>query len=103
MKIITDIDKEIITQSSGKEILRKVFESNISYEDVLKNENFSSENMDVDFIIKKTLSIFPEEVKRFKSGESKLLGFFIGQVNKETEGKLNHKIIAKSISELLKD
>ena len=103
MKIITDIDKEIITQSSGKEILRKVFESDISYEDVLKNENFSSENMDVDFIIKKTLSIFPEEVERFKSGESKLLGFFIGQVNKETKGKLNHKIIAKSISELLKD
>ena len=102
-RLIVDIEKETITQSSGKEILRKIFERNISYDEILRNDDYSTKDLNVDSIIKKTLSSFPEEIKRFKSGEKKLLGFFIGQVNKKTNGKLNHKIIAKSISDFLKD
>ena len=83
--------------------MRKIFERNISYDEILRNDDYSTKDLDADSIVKKTLSSFPEEIKRFKSGEKKLLGFFIGQVNKKTKGKLNHKIIAKSISDFLKD
>jgi len=35
----------------------------------------------------------PDEVKRFREGDKKLLGFFVGQVMKETKGKANPKLI----------
>ena len=50
-------------------------------------------------IIDNVLSIYQNEVLRYKNGEEKLIGFFIGQINKETKGKVNHELI---ISELKK-
>jgi aspartyl-tRNA(Asn)/glutamyl-tRNA(Gln) amidotransferase subunit B len=40
----------------------------------------------------------PKEVERFKAGEEKLLGFFVGQIMKATKGKANPQIV----NELLK-
>ncbi|NIN93165.1 hypothetical protein GTO36_09370, partial [bacterium] len=38
------------------------------------------------------------EVERFRAGEEKLLGFFVGQVMKATKGKANPQMV----NELLK-
>ena len=35
----------------------------------------------------------PAEVADYKKGKTKLLGFFVGQVMKETRGKANPKIV----------
>jgi aspartyl-tRNA(Asn)/glutamyl-tRNA(Gln) amidotransferase subunit B len=45
------------------------------------------------------ISRCPKEVEEYKNGKTKLLGFFVGQVMKETKGKANPKIV----NELLKD
>jgi aspartyl-tRNA(Asn)/glutamyl-tRNA(Gln) amidotransferase subunit B len=48
----------------------------------------------VDDVIAKS----PKEVERFKSGEEKLIGFFVGQIMKLTKGKANPQLV----NELLK-
>ncbi len=35
----------------------------------------------------------PDEISRYKAGDQKLMGFFVGQVMKETKGKANPKIV----------
>ncbi len=45
------------------------------------------------------LSKHPHEVSRFRAGEEKLLGFFVGQVMKMTKGKAN----PQKVNELLKE
>jgi aspartyl-tRNA(Asn)/glutamyl-tRNA(Gln) amidotransferase subunit B len=40
---------------------------------------------------------------RYKKGEEKLIGFFIGQVNKETKGKVSHEVVIAELSKKLKD
>jgi len=40
----------------------------------------------------------PDEVARFKAGNHKLMGFFVGQVMKATQGKAN----PKQVNELLR-
>ncbi len=40
----------------------------------------------------------PKEVERYKAGEEKLVGFFVGQVMKLTKGKANPQMV----NELLK-
>ena len=44
---------------------------------------------------------FPKEVKSFKEGKTKLLGFFVGQLMKKTKGKADPKLANKLISEKL--
>jgi len=44
----------------------------------------------------------PTEVERFRAGEAKLLGFFVGQVMKASRGKADPKLVAKLLSERLR-
>ena len=52
----------------------------------------------IDEIIKNN----PDNVAKFKAGNSKLLGFFVGQVLKATGGKANPQVVNKLVAEKLK-
>ena len=43
--------------------------------------------------VDEVLSASPNEVERFRGGEEKLMGFFVGQVMKITRGKANPKLV----------
>jgi aspartyl-tRNA(Asn)/glutamyl-tRNA(Gln) amidotransferase subunit B len=45
--------------------------------------------------IDKILRSNPKEVERYRAGETQLLGFFMGQIMKETKGKVNPQEITK--------
>ncbi|MCD6256426.1 MAG: Asp-tRNA(Asn)/Glu-tRNA(Gln) amidotransferase subunit GatB [Deltaproteobacteria bacterium] len=47
------------------------------------------------------LDRYPNQVKEYKGGKKKLLGFFIGQIMKETKGKANPQLVNKIFKELL--
>ena len=44
-------------------------------------------------VVLKTISSHPEEVEAYKNGKTKLLGFFVGQIMKETRGQANPKMV----------
>ncbi len=50
-------------------------------------------------VVEAVLTASPAEVEGYRGGKTKLLGFFVGQVMKETKGKANPQIVNK----LLKD
>jgi aspartyl-tRNA(Asn)/glutamyl-tRNA(Gln) amidotransferase subunit B len=52
----------------------------------------------IDKSIDEVIAKHPKEVERFRSGEEKLIGFFVGQVMKLTKGKANPQMV----NELLK-
>ena len=101
--LIELIDKNKITQNSGKEILKELFESNKNIDQILESGNFDAPELDINSIIETVLSNCENEVSRFKNGEEKLLGFFIGQINKKTRGKVNHELIITELKKKLKD
>jgi aspartyl-tRNA(Asn)/glutamyl-tRNA(Gln) amidotransferase subunit B len=57
-----------------------------------------SNEADLETLVNEVLLNNPGEVKRFRTGEQKLMGFFVGQIMKETKGKAN----PKTVNELLK-
>lgn len=101
--LIELVDKNKITQNSGKEILKELFESDKNINQILESGNFDAPELDINNIIETVLSNCENEVSRFKNGEEKLLGFFIGQINKKTRGKVNHEIIITELKKKLKD
>jgi aspartyl-tRNA(Asn)/glutamyl-tRNA(Gln) amidotransferase subunit B len=42
-------------------------------------------------LVIKILNAYPEKVKEYKSGKKGLIGFFMGEVMKETKGKADPK------------
>ena len=52
-----------------------------------------SDEGEIEAIVDDVLMKNPEAVDKFRAGEEKLIGFFVGQVMKATKGKANPKII----------
>ena len=53
-------------------------------------------------IIDEIIAKNPDNVEKFKAGNTKLLGFFVGQVLKATEGKANPQVVNELVAEKLK-
>jgi aspartyl-tRNA(Asn)/glutamyl-tRNA(Gln) amidotransferase subunit B len=54
-------------------------------------------------IVKKVLRQCPVEVTDYKNGKTKLFGFFVGQVMKETKGKANPKLVNEILKVVLEN
>jgi len=52
-------------------------------------------------IIEEVIANNPDNVAKFKAGNTKLLGFFVGQVLKATGGKANPQVVNKLVAEKL--
>ena len=102
-KIISLVNDEKITTASGKEILRKLFYSDSKINAIIEDGNYmeSSQEINIQNIVKNVLKDNPEEVKRFKNGEEKLFGYFIGAIMKASGGKVNHKKIVEVLNKEL--
>ena len=56
---------------------------------------------ELDPVIERILADNPKEVDAYRGGKQALLGFFVGQVMKETQGKANPKVVNDRLREKL--
>lgn len=52
-----------------------------------------TDKQEIEKVVDEVISRCQKEVERYKAGENKLLGFFIGEIMKATKGKANPKIV----------
>ena len=52
-------------------------------------------------VAQKVVEAHPNEVSAYKGGKVQLLGFFVGQVMKETKGRANPKAVNEIWKEIL--
>jgi len=60
-----------------------------------------SDSSAIEDIIAKVLSGSPTEVEAYRNGKTKLMGFFVGQVMKETRGKANPRMVNEILKKKL--
>lgn len=70
---------------------------------IVKEKNLLqvSDSSEIETIIQKVISDNPKETERYKNGETKLLGFFVGKVMKESKGKANPKVVNELVNKHL--
>jgi Asp-tRNA(Asn)/Glu-tRNA(Gln) amidotransferase B subunit len=61
-----------------------------------------SDASELDPVIEAILAANPGQVEAYRGGKEGLLGFFVGQVMKETEGRANPKLVNELLREKLK-
>jgi aspartyl-tRNA(Asn)/glutamyl-tRNA(Gln) amidotransferase subunit B len=97
-QVLKSIVDGVITRNAGKEAFREATSSKV---DILQAIEKRKKDLSEDLIESAVLQVLnenPKEVERYKSGEKKLIGFFIGEVVKKLEKKADPKFV-KSIIE----
>ena len=106
-KHLTDMLKMIENRTISSKIAKTVFEemysSGIPPVEIVKKKGLVqiSDEDSILKIIQDVLNKNQVEVEAYRNGKTKLLGFFVGQVMKETQGKANPALVNKLLKENL--
>lgn len=102
-KIIQATDGGVISGKIGKEIFQIVYETGDDPEKVIEEKGLKqlSDEGAIEEIAGKVLSDHPEEVNAYREGKKGVLGFFVGQVMRETKGKANPGLVNAVLKRLL--
>ena len=103
-KLIKLIVTNKISGKMAKEIFEQMYSSNDSPDKIVQEKGLSqvSDKKEIEKLIDKILLNYSKEVNDYKNGKTKLLGFFVGQVMKESKGKANPKILNDILLKKLK-
>jgi aspartyl-tRNA(Asn)/glutamyl-tRNA(Gln) amidotransferase subunit B len=95
-KISNNIAKEVYAEMLA---IRDKNDEKQDPEYIVREKNLLqvTDSSEIEEIVKKVLEDNPKEVERYKGGDTKLIGFFVGKIMKESKGKAN----PKSVNELL--
>ncbi len=88
----------------GKEIFPEIYKSGASPKSIVEKKGLVqiSDETAIGSTIDEIIARFPKELEEFRGGKEKLLGFFVGQVMKETKGKANPKLLNELLLKRLK-
>ncbi len=93
----------VISWKIAKDIYPEVFRSGASPARLVKDKGLVQESDEgaLEAIVDKIIAANPDEAERLKTGDKKLMGFFMGQVMRETKGKANPAVATKLIQNKL--
>ena len=102
-KLINLISTNKISGKIAKNVFEHMFENNLSPEEIVKNQNLDqlSDENEIYKIIEKVFDENQDKVSEYKSGKTKLFGFFVGQAMKASKGKANPRILNEIINKKL--
>ncbi|MEA1990762.1 MAG: Asp-tRNA(Asn)/Glu-tRNA(Gln) amidotransferase subunit GatB [Thermodesulfobacteriota bacterium] len=94
------IDDGTISGKMAKDILEQAYDSKKSPKEIVEEQGVSqvSDESTLSAVVDQVVEAHPKEVEKCKAGKTKILGFLVGQVMKETKGQAN----PKKVNELLR-
>ncbi len=103
-QLINLVDKGEISSKIAKDIFADVI-NGTEPEKVIKNKGLKqvSDDGEIEEIVRSIIAANPKAVEDYKSGNDRALGFFIGQVMKETKGQANPGKANQLVVKLLKE
>lgn len=103
-ELIKMVDDEIISNKIAKQIFEEMTQTGVNPSKIVEDKGLVqiSDPIIILPIIDEIISRNPDNVEKFKAGNTKLLGFFVGQVLKATGGKANPQVVNELVAEKLK-
>ena len=102
-KLISLIQKETISGKIAKTMLPEMLEKGTDAETLVQNSGMTqiTDESELKALVEKIIATNPKQVEQFKAGEVKVIGFFVGQVMKETQGRANPQVVNKLLNSFL--
>jgi aspartyl-tRNA(Asn)/glutamyl-tRNA(Gln) amidotransferase subunit B len=101
--LLKQVEKGAVNVKSAKKVLDLMQDRNQDPDTIIADEGMQqlSDTNELEKIVKSILDANPAEVERFKAGDKKLTGFFVGQAMRATKGSGNPKEINALLSKLI--
>ncbi len=94
-ELLTLVKDEVISGKIGKEIFSEIYQRGVMPKTLVEEKGLLqiSDAGALSATVESVIARFPKEAEDYRAGKEKLLGFFVGQVMKETKGKANPKLL----------
>jgi len=101
--LIKMVDDETISNKIAKQVFEEMAKTGENPQKIVKEKGLLqiSNPDEILPIIDEVIAKNPDNVAKFRDGNKKLLGFFVGQVLKATGGKANPKLVNKLVGDKL--
>ncbi|NKQ41120.1 MAG: glutamine--tRNA ligase/YqeY domain fusion protein [Sulfurovum sp.] len=102
-ELVKMLDDDTISNKIAKQVFEVMVKTGKTPIQIVEDKRLIqiSDPSEIEPIIDKVIANNPDNVAKFKAGNSKLLGFFVGQVLKSTGGKANPKIVNQLVAKKL--
>lgn len=102
-QLLVQIENGTISRKIAKEIFPEMIKTGRTADDIIKDKGLKqiSDSSELEAIIRKVVNDNTDEVYRYRTGEEKLIGYFVGQVMKATQGKANPKVVNEILKKIL--
>lgn len=102
-ELIALIEKGTISNNIGKQIIIEMLKDGTKASVIVEKKGLSqiSDEGAIKELVQKVVDAHPNEVEAYKNGKTNLLGFFVGQIMKETKGRANPKTVNQLLREII--
>jgi aspartyl-tRNA(Asn)/glutamyl-tRNA(Gln) amidotransferase subunit B len=102
-ELIKLINSAVISNNIGKKVVEEMFESGKAPKTIIEEKGLvqNSDEGEIRQAVVRVLQSNPKAVEDFKEGKTRIVGFIVGMVMKETKGKANPQLANKLVSEEL--
>jgi aspartyl-tRNA(Asn)/glutamyl-tRNA(Gln) amidotransferase subunit B len=97
--LIAQVESGKVSNLRGKDILKIMIDSGAAPDKIIEEQGWAqvSDDAALDKLVEQTLSDNPNVVQQIQQGKQNALGFLVGQVMRQTEGKANPKKVSELI------
>ncbi len=102
--LLSNVQSEVISSKQAKDVFERMWNNGEDAQYIIENEGMKqiSDTDELNKIVDNIIKNNYKSVEEYQNGKDKLLGFFVGQVMKETKGKGNPKLINEILKVKLK-
>lgn len=102
-ELVLLIDDNVINNRIAKDVFAEMIETGKNAKSIVKEKGLEqvTDTSTLEPSIEKVIAHNPDKVAAYKAGKTGLIGFFMGQVMKETHGKANPQLVKSLLEEKL--
>ena len=102
-KLVDLISKDVISGKIAKDVFEIMVETSENPEDIVEKRGLKqvTDTSFIEAIVDEIIANNPDNVASYKAGKTNLLGWFVGQVMKQSQGKANPAMANKLLKEKL--
>ncbi len=103
VEIIDMVDEKKITTNTAKSLLDQVEATGNAPVEIVERENLAqvSDEGALRQVIADVIAGNPDQVKTYRAGKESVIGWFVGQVMRESKGKANPQLVQELLREML--
>lgn len=103
-EIVKLLDGGTISGNISKKLFEEVLESGKKPSAIVEEKGMAqnSDEGELEKIVQQVIDANPDETERFRGGDKKLQGFFMGQIMRASKGKANPGVVSQLLNKLIK-